>query len=67
MEHAIDLLILLLYTLHILQPLNISVFSLLKRALAIETNTASRLNAGYITVVNRRTCIYVQERLLYDH
>jgi len=49
MEHAIDLLILLLYTLHILQPLNISVFSLLKRALAIETNTASRLNAGYIT------------------
>jgi len=48
-EHAIDLLILLLHTLHILQLLDVSVFSLLKRALAVETNTASRLDAGRIT------------------
>ena len=40
-EHTIDLLILLLQTLHMLQLLNISVFSLLKRELAAETNAAS--------------------------
>jgi len=48
MEHAIDLLILLPHTSHVLQPLDISVFSPLKRALAVETNTASRLDAGRI-------------------
>ena len=48
MKHAIDLLILLLYTSHILQPLDISVFALLKRTLAKETDTVSRVDYGRI-------------------
>jgi hypothetical protein len=47
-EHAIDLLILLPYTSYMLQPLDISVFSPLKRVLAAETDTASRLYVGRI-------------------
>ncbi|KXL44802.1 MAG: hypothetical protein FE78DRAFT_91208, partial [Acidomyces sp. 'richmondensis'] len=47
-EKAIDLLILLLYTSYVLQPLNVSVFALLKRALAAKTNKASRLDTGRI-------------------
>jgi len=35
MEHMIDLLILLPHTSHMLQPLDVSVFLLLKHALAI--------------------------------
>jgi len=49
MQHAIDLLILLLHTFHMLQPLNISVFSLLKRALAVEADAASRLDSSRIS------------------
>jgi len=49
-EHAINLLILLPHTLHVLRPLDVSVFSLLKRALAIEINTASRPDAGCVVI-----------------
>ena len=44
MEHAIDLLILPPYTSHVLQPLDMSVFSPLKRALAAETDALSGLS-----------------------
>ena len=47
-QHAIDLLILPLHMSHVLQPLNVSVFSLLKHALAAETDAASQLNPSYI-------------------
>ena len=60
-EHAIDLLILLLYMLYILQPLNISVFSPLKRALATGTDTALRLDSGRIPR-NEWTLIYIRAR-----
>jgi hypothetical protein len=48
MEHAIDLLVLPPHTSHKLQPLDVSVFSPLKRALAAETDAASRLDSGRI-------------------
>ena len=48
MEHAIDLLILPPHTLHMLQPLDVGVFSPLKRALAAETDAVSRLDTGRI-------------------
>lgn len=48
MEHIINLLILPPHTLHVLQPLNVSVFLPLKRALAAETNAASRVDTGCI-------------------
>lgn len=48
MEYVIDLLILPPHTLHMLQPLDVSVFLLLKHALAAETDAASQVNAGCI-------------------
>lgn len=48
MEHAIDLLILPPHTSHMLQPLDISIFSPLKRALAAETDAILRLDSGRI-------------------
>jgi hypothetical protein len=47
-EH-IDLLILPPHTSYVLQPLGLSVFSLLNRALAIETDAASQVDAGRIS------------------
>jgi len=46
MKHKIDHLILPSHTSHVLQPLDISVFSPLKHALARDTDTASRLDSG---------------------
>lgn len=51
MERAIDLLILPLYCSHILQPLDVSVFSPLKRALAAETDAVARLDASRVSRV----------------
>ena len=51
MKHAIDLLILPPHTSHMLQPLDVSVFAPLKRALASETDAASRLDSGRIARV----------------
>ena len=48
MEKAIDLLILPPHCSHVLQPLDVGVFSPLKRALAAETDAVSRLDAGRI-------------------
>jgi hypothetical protein len=50
-EHAIDLLILPPYCLYILQPLDVSVFSPLKRALAAEIDAVARLDAGRVSRV----------------
>ncbi|KYG40143.1 hypothetical protein M433DRAFT_78648, partial [Acidomyces richmondensis BFW] len=61
MEHAIDLLILPPHTSHILQPLDVSVFSPLKRALATETDAASRLDSGRIPR-NEWTSMYIRAR-----
>jgi len=49
MRHAIDLLILPPHTSYVLQPLDVSVFSPLKRALAVETDAASRPDPGRIS------------------
>jgi hypothetical protein len=46
-----------------LQPLDVSVFSLLKRALAAETNTASRLDSGRIPRIEW-TSMYIRARQL---
>ena len=46
MKHLIDLLILPPRCSHFLQPLDVSVFGPLKRALASETDTMSRLDSG---------------------
>ena len=48
MQNAIDLLILPPHTLHMLQPLDVSIFAPLKRALAAETDAAARLDSGRI-------------------
>jgi hypothetical protein len=61
MEHAIDLLILPPHTSHKLQPLDVAVFSPLKRALAAETDTASRLDIGRIQRVDW-TNMYIRAR-----
>jgi hypothetical protein len=61
MEHAIDLLILPPHTSHVLQPLDVSMFSLLKRALAAETDTASRLDYGRISRTEWTT-MYIRAR-----
>jgi hypothetical protein len=61
MEHAIDLLILPPHTSHVLQPLDVSVFSPLKRALAAETDAASRLDAGRIPH-SEWTSMYIRAR-----
>jgi len=47
-EHSIKLLILPPHTSHVLQPLDVSVFSPLKRALAAETDALSRLSPSRI-------------------
>ena len=51
MEQGIDLLILPPHTLHMLQPLDVRVFAPLKRALAVETDIASRLENGRVQQV----------------
>jgi len=61
MEHAIDLLILPPHTSHKLQPLDVSVFSPLKRALAAETDAVSRLDSGRIQRVDW-TNMYIRAR-----
>ena len=61
MEHAIDLLVLPPHTSHKLQPLDVSVFSPLKRALAAETDAASRLDSGRIQRVDW-TNMYIRAR-----
>ena len=61
MEHAIDLLILPPHTSHMLQPLNVSVFAPLKRALASETDATSRLDSGQIQRVEW-TLMYIRAR-----
>ena len=61
MEHAIDLLILPPHTSHVLQPLDVSVFAPLKRALAIETDAVSRLDSGRIQRVEW-TEMYIRAR-----
>lgn len=52
MERAIDLLILSPHCSHILQPLDVSVFSPLKRTLAAETDAVTRLDAGRVSRVD---------------
>ena len=61
MEHIIDLLILPPHTSHILQPLDVSIFSPLKRALALETDAASRLDSGRIPRIEW-TSMYIRAR-----
>ena len=61
MEHVIDLLILPPHTSHMLQPLDVSVFSPLKRALASETDAASRLDSGRIQR-SEWTSMYIRAR-----
>lgn len=60
-EHAIDLLILPPHTSHVLQPLDVSVFSPLKRALATETDAVSRLDSGRIAR-SEWTRMYIRAR-----
>jgi hypothetical protein len=61
MERAIDLLILSSHCSHILQPLDVSVFSSLERALAAETDAVARLDASRVSRVEW-TQIYIQAR-----
>lgn len=61
MGNAIDLLILPPHTSHVPQPLDISVFAPLKRALALETDAASRLDFGRIQRVEW-TKMYIRAR-----
>ena len=61
MEKAIDLLILPPHTSHMLQPLDVSVFAPLKRALAAETDKASRLDPGRIQRIEWVT-MYIRAR-----
>ena len=49
MKHLIDLLILPPHTSHLLQPLDVSVFAPLKRALAEETDRVARLDSNRIS------------------
>jgi hypothetical protein len=48
MENEIDLLVLPPHCSHILQPLDVSIFAPLKRALAIETDSVARLDPGRV-------------------
>lgn len=61
MEHAIDLLILPPHTSHMLQPLDVSMFQPLKRALATETDFAARLDSGRIPRTEW-TSMYIRAR-----
>ena len=47
-ENKIDLLVLLPYCSYVLQLLDISIFILLKRALAIKMDSVARLDPSYI-------------------
>jgi hypothetical protein len=51
MQHNIDLLILLPHCSHILQPLDVAVFRLLKTALASETDQLSQVGVRHIQKV----------------
>jgi len=62
MEHTIDLLILPPHTSHMLQPLDVGVFSPLKRALAAETDAVTRLDSGRIQRVEW-TEMYIRARV----
>ena len=63
MQNAINLLILPPHTSHVLQPLDVSCFALLKRALALETDAASRLDSGRVSRVEwTETYIRARER-----
>ena len=61
MKHLIDLLILPPHCSHFLQPLDVSVFAPLKRALASETDAMSRLDSGRIARVEW-TEVYIRAR-----
>ena len=52
MKYLIDLFILLPHILHLFQPLDISIFALLKRALIKETDVVFWLNFGCILRAN---------------
>ena len=60
-KHFIDLLILPPHSSHILQPLDISMFAPLKRALTYETDAHFRLNSERISRV-KWTDIYIRAR-----
>ena len=49
MEHLIDLLILPLHTSHLLQLLDVSMFSPLKRTLVDKIDTVARLDSNHIS------------------
>jgi DDE superfamily endonuclease len=61
MDNAIDLLILPPHCTHVLQPLDISLFSPLKRALAVETDAVAELDHGRIPRVEW-TEMYIRAR-----
>lgn len=61
MDNGIDLLILPPHCSHVLQPLDVGVFSPLKRALATETDAVSRLDLGRIKRVEW-TEMYIRVR-----
>lgn len=61
MDNAIDLLILPPHCSHVLQPLDVGVFSPLKRALAVETDVVSRLDSGRLKRVEW-TEMYIRAR-----
>jgi len=60
-QHMIELIILPPHTSHVLQPLDVSVFLPLKRALAAETDAASRLDSGRISWIEW-TSTYIRVR-----
>ena len=65
MEHAIELLILPPHTSHMLQPLDVAMFSPLKRALAAETDAALGLDSGRVQRVEwTETYIRAREKAL---
>ena len=61
MQHMINLLILPPHRSHILQPLDVGMFAPLKRALAVETDRASRLDPGRISRTEWTT-MYIRAR-----
>ncbi|KYG42003.1 hypothetical protein M433DRAFT_158411 [Acidomyces richmondensis BFW] len=64
-DNAIDILILPLHCSHTLQPLNVSVFSPLKKALAAETDKLTRLDPGRtLRVELTRAYIYARDKAI---